>query len=475
MINLLFISNNPRIELVRERLQQTLKMRIEGVEDFDQGLKDVFEKRPAVVCIQEQIGGVAGESVARHIQLLLGKGASAFILMHEGNPKARAVPGLFDHLVDLSEPFEMVCESLLKSLQVVLGGHWTSVYNAPLGIEPGFTPASSSDASQTDQLVEGFIAENSIFNPQNAVPLPGQIVETALKPDPVFEHDLPGGPPAELHASKVSEAEQKPVQSADTGRPELQESSATTKPAFVTPESSKLPSPVKPELFQSIAVPVQIEIETAGQQSEDVDESTVPVEQLLQEFEANYTARRRLLRWSSIGAILLVFGGLAFFAIKLYVLPSKSSPAKIQAPPLTQKPKVMVQQPASTMKVQPVVSATIPIPSFIPKEGFDPAFSAKKPGWSRYLSPLREYRLFQSEGRLRALQVLARGNGVITDKEFRQVLHELTGSNQYRPVRQGFKDGLYLERAVMSDHAELAIYHSTKNGPIKAFVFAPTP
>ncbi len=91
MINLLFISNSPRAELLRVHFQQILKIRIDVVEDFDHGLKDVFEKRPVTVCIQDQIAGVTGESVARHIQLLLGNGAPSFVL-DEGT-LTRLLPG----------------------------------------------------------------------------------------------------------------------------------------------------------------------------------------------------------------------------------------------------------------------------------------------------------------------------------------------------------------------------------------------
>ena len=57
MINLLFITNNPRAEQLCGHFQQQLKVRIDLVSDFDHGLKGVFEQRPSVVCIQEQIAG----------------------------------------------------------------------------------------------------------------------------------------------------------------------------------------------------------------------------------------------------------------------------------------------------------------------------------------------------------------------------------------------------------------------------------
>ena len=86
MLNLLFISDSPKVELIRKELQAVLKVMIDVVTDFDRGMKDVFEKRPATICIQDNIGNVSGESVARHVQMLLGSGAPTFILLHSGIP-----------------------------------------------------------------------------------------------------------------------------------------------------------------------------------------------------------------------------------------------------------------------------------------------------------------------------------------------------------------------------------------------------
>ena len=102
MVNLLFISNSSKIESIKNTLQPFLKVKIDIVGDFDYGLKDVFEKRPATVFIQDQIAGVTGESVARHIQMLLGSGAPLFIFMHDGSLKAKPIKGLFEYLIDLS-------------------------------------------------------------------------------------------------------------------------------------------------------------------------------------------------------------------------------------------------------------------------------------------------------------------------------------------------------------------------------------
>lgn len=72
MITVLFIASSARSAQISTHLQAVLDARIEFVDDIDLGLKLVFDKRPQVVCIEDEIAGVSGESVAQHIRLLLG-------------------------------------------------------------------------------------------------------------------------------------------------------------------------------------------------------------------------------------------------------------------------------------------------------------------------------------------------------------------------------------------------------------------
>jgi hypothetical protein len=162
MLNLLFISDSPKVEYIKNALQPVLKVIIDVVTDFDHGLKDVFEKRPATVCIQDQIGGVTGESVARHIQMLLGNSAPTFILLHTGNGKARLIKGLYEYLVDLSQSDETVAEDITNTLKSLLGDQWHKIY-----IPPKLTPAlvrssvavPEESRVDADRLVDDFLSD----------------------------------------------------------------------------------------------------------------------------------------------------------------------------------------------------------------------------------------------------------------------------------------------------------------------------
>jgi len=136
MLNLLIISDSPKAMYAKSVLQPVLKVVIDVVADFDLGLKNVFGKRPSTVCIQDQIGGVTGENVARHIQMLLGNSAPQFILLLTGNGKVRLIKGLYEHIVDLSQSNETVAENITNTLKSLLGDEWDKIY-----IPPKLTPA----------------------------------------------------------------------------------------------------------------------------------------------------------------------------------------------------------------------------------------------------------------------------------------------------------------------------------------------
>lgn len=470
MINLLFISNNPQVELLRNHFQQILKLRIEVVEDFDHGLKDVFEKRPAVVCIQDQIAGVTGESVARHIQLLLGNGSPRFVLMHEGSAKAQAVPGLFNNLIDLSNPFDETCETLRKALQSLLGERWDLLYCKPLKEAPSSGLVAGDIASADHPLTA------IVDTPALASQLPD--IQTKLEPEGVavgetlVEQTMPTGIAPKSQPIQTAQISEEPAVSAAPF-------------AFAEPplDSSRLaslhehehydPEPQRPKrLIQ------QVPSSPSGG-VEELDTSPVSLDELLHNFEENYRSRKRMLWRVGIAALIVSgTGSLFFFSMNRGVFQSLTSVV------VEQKKTVGLQQSSAQPVVSSVTAAASEaqvvaqqeqhLPTFIPKTNRDTDFSATKPGWSRYLSDLRDYRLFYADGRLQALQVLGRGDNVINDTELKRVLHELTGTDQYRIERRENKNGLHQEHAlILPGRSELLIYRASSKGPIKAFVVAP--
>lgn len=474
MLNLLFISNNARAELLRGHFQQLLKMRVELVADFDHGLKDVFEKRPVVVCIQEQIAGVTGESVARHIQLLLGSGAPAFILLHEAGSKARPVAGLFEHLIDLSAPFEVVVSALGKALQMQLSEHWEMLYAAPAETMSQ-EKARQDKVTAAEQLVDDFITESSIFHPERAKPLPGVEQGEPAVFDSLLEHEASGGPPAEPHA-------------AVSPKPEVSAVAATTEPVGKFELSASVPHQAvarSPERQTSKTLSPSrtadkdrtapaIETPNGAGVTDAVD---TPVADLLQVYESQYRRKKLVLRLAILCVLLLIVAAVYLYFVRFSQHSVSARPTiksqQIVTPNLSgnrPKPVDSAQNKFSSSRLAQQPSSGLP--AFIPLTAPDTNFSVKHPGWRRYRSKTRDYRLYLQNEQLVAVQVLAMGAAGIQLAEVQRNLKELAGVDRFTVDRRERKQGVLLEHARIGGHAELLIYRSSTNGPIRAYVYA---
>lgn len=521
MLNLLFISDSPKIEYVKGVLQPLLKVIIDVVTDFDHGLKDVFEKRPATVCIQDQINGVTGESVARHIQMLLGTSAPTFILLHNGNGRGRGVNGLYEQLIDLSQPDDAVAEEVKNTLKSLLGDQWEKVY-----IPPRLTPASVRSAvavpeasrEDAERLVDDFLSdlETSVFGVADAQPPVAPPPDEAADESPgatQFETPLKAGV---LPATVASER----AQAIDDDLAELllmvenervrDESSAAApaaggpwagaasvespKPATaaVMPPFTVIPEPPAaaeasyPDLpFETPPTP-RLKGEAKGSKAAvtpqqrppaaefRISQDATPAEEgipegMLLEFEENYRPKSRLLR-RTVAVLLLsvVCAAGAWHLLRQKPQPAVSPRQRIISTSVAKRAGVTVppQKPAPSPQPQPVTAPALP--SFIPKDGHDSSFALKNPGWERYVGKFNEFRIFGAPGRILAVQVLAVKDAPISEPVLRSVLREFAGSSEYRITSRSIKAGVHVENGRIRDKGAVVIYR--KNGAVKAFV-----
>jgi hypothetical protein len=480
MLNLLFISDSPKAEHIKNELQPLLKVIIDVVTDFDRGMKDVFEKRPATVCIQDHIGGVTGESVARHIQMLLGSGAPTFILFHTGNAKARVINGLFENLVDLSLSPDSVIENILGTLKLLLGDNWEKIYT-PLKLRHA---SVGSAVSVTEELREYPDKPVAVLTPD--LEAPGNLavedlnsltldqVIAAKKMSRVAQSE--SAQIAEKIISDVSlkteKKEGKHIPSVIAGSPEQIAAPSCKKPS----EKTAAPSLGKIDLKSdstAIASPPTLPAEEfrISKDLPPVDDH-IP-EDLLLAFEENYRSKSLFMRRSYI--VVLVFivcaaGGWFFLTQKPQTVNSLMrrllpSSATKQAPVVVTTTTIPAPKPVEPPLPPPVVAPALP--SFIPKDGFDPTFSQKKPGWNRYVGKQYEFRVFSAEGRIQAIQVLS-NTASIPESLIKSVLQELTGNSKYQILSRSTNGGVRVETGKVQNKGEVILYR--KNGSVKAFV-----
>lgn len=529
MLNLLFISDSPRAEYIKSALQPVLKVIIDVVTDFDNGLKDVFEKRPSTVCIQDQIGGVTGESVARHIQMLLGDSAPTFILLYAGDNKPKVIKGLYEHLVDLGQSDDLVVEDIKNTLKSLLGDQWNKIYIPPKPVSAAVSlPVAVPEESQEedDKLVDDFFSDlgSSKASFANAHPdVASTHDKVTVKPSDAPNTETPLKP-EKSHGS----AEEDRAQAINDDLAELllmeverihrdQRAAAASSAVSVTPEEVVFTKPkreaakpkqpstaaTKPHASQgtfpgtvplerapvstagfndstSVAAPV-----TASQTppaaefriSNNVDqmEEHIP-DELLMAFEENYRSESLLSRRTVI--IVLVC---AVCAVGGWYL-VKQKPQQLRLFQQRFLPSSWMKQSATTLPIavpappvqKPVSAPVMPpaiisqLPSFIPKDGHDSSFALKNPGWERYVGKLNEFRVFSAQGRIQAVQVLAGKEAAISEPLIISVLKELLGNSKYQITSRTTKSGVRVDSGRIQNKGEVKFYR--QNGFVKAFV-----
>ncbi|MBL0225580.1 MAG: hypothetical protein IPQ16_08400 [Geobacteraceae bacterium] len=498
---------------IKSDLQSLLNVKIDLVGDFDYGLKEVFEKRPSVVFIQDQISGVTGESVARHIQMLLGSGTPSFIFMHEGNHKAKPVKGLYEYLIDLSQAEAKTAADIQAALKSLLGPEWQKIYFPPKADSSVVKTALTLPDDQrisADKLVDEFITDLEEASPGpftariplsdfGAPDIPDDepfdfissqqdqlseiISEAARKQDtvpatatdassstPTEKEGSPAGSaaPSEMNIpSKTSSDSAKPVLPAAVIGPEAPVAKSIPSGGAASPVR-KHPVPTVPDVpvkVQPPAIsPADFKIVRQPPSVEAAPEDSQKV------FEPNYHVKSATRKWYRFIVLLLVLcllGGwfLLKYTPRLPVSKNGSTvaggAAQLQQPVT---PAAVVQKPFSTSHQ----SGSVDLPSFIPRAGYDSSFASQKPGWERYAGADSEYRVFRSGGKLKAIQVLAAKGQVISEARLKSMVLELTGTSEYRVTSVENKSGFEVSHATAGRKAELMMYR--KQSAVHAFV-----
>jgi hypothetical protein len=374
MPDLLFISDNPKVEQIMDLLQPMLKLEIGVTADVERAMEGVLNHPPSVICIQEQLTGTTTEEIVGQIRTKPEDGTPLLVLMREGNDTAGPPEQLFKHIIDLRLPVEQLVKSILRAvLQPAFKLRWSEIYIS-------------------------------------------------------HERNWP----------------------ADSHREEAE------------PDGSPAAA-------------------TKGQ---------IPAE-LLKAFEHNYRSRRRG-RWMKYATVSLA-ACLAVFAWRLTSRIHDQGGAISQTPPArpaAQRPAVapvpqakksapapaptsaaIVQNaPAAPRKPAAGTATAFKLPSFIPKQGRDSAYSRQKPGWERYTDANHEFRFLRSGNRIKTLQVLAATPNTISEDFLKSVLGEISGTNTYRETSQEEEHGFLVKRGSAGSGVKILIY--TQKSRIRAFVIS---
>ena len=519
---MLFISNNKKIDAVIKKLQPSLKLKINVERDFDCGLNDVFEKRPDVVFIQNQIAGVTGESVARHIQLLLGGAAPKFIFIHDGDAKAKPKKGLYEYLIDLSQSEETVAADILEKLNLLLGLQWQNIFGTSVfqGVNyEAFTPAPEPPREPVSSFSFDVVPGMETVVPAPSPAVSPLALKSEIAPDESFvvisETD---GQRTELFYEECRGVAQETttVIGNNSGREVFSASSEAATPAINRELFAAVPETPAPAVTGSVAAEAEIAwpeaVKSGGRAKKTsppdknpsaphksppadqyplataaataaidekmpinsfavpgmVTEEVPPAmaqEELQWVFEGEPSLKKSTWKWYQVVEILLVLCLLLGGGYLIKQKPHPTEPVADEVNLLKSAASPPITQESEPAGQKPL---TVALPSFIPSAGLDPAFAAQNPGWERYLGDGSEFRLFRENGRLKAVQVKANKGRVISDSLLKSILVELTGANEYRVKFREKKLGFLVSNATVNGKAEMLMY--TKKSALYAVV-----
>jgi len=176
------------------------------------------------------------------------------------------------------------------------------------------------------------------------------------------------------------------------------------------------------------------------------------------------TGNRRWRYGIGICVGLAVCFGIYRYA-KEVLIPSRFKPP---AEVVSGKSRPAPQQPAP---VKPSTQKNR-LPTSIPLNSPDAAYSSSHPGWQRYVTESLEFRVFQEKSTVKAIQVLSRQEKPITVDFFISFIGEIAGTNLFKVQSVEEKDGYFVEKGTAGDTLDVVVYRKKPAGEIKAFVMA---
>ena len=425
MTNVLIIASDKRMEELRSRFQPRLGALILMVNDFDLGLKEVFEKRPATVFIQDNIDGVSGTTVARHIKTLLREQSPRMVLLTGTEIPSAVVNNWFDDVMPLSGTEQSIGESFKRHLDATEGLVWkenirddgvSSVDEPPLTGEPGVI----------------------LDNCETIVPEPFP-TEFPPLPEPEIPHPprQSNHPDAETKRAALDEAREKLL------------SPGTLIPTHVA-EHEHPPAQVSPPRYRPVSQP------SVPVPEEPVWDGPVP---------HGEPVNGRSLQ----GSRLWIYGAGFVVAVAISLFVYSRTLFRTAPPP-----------PLASSDTRPAADASssggIKLPTFITSGSVDREYGVTHPGWERYLSITgsMEYLVYREGGAIKAIQMISLKEAVIDDSFFRTALRELFGNDTYRATSSSVKKGFLVESGTAAGRADLLVYRKDKSSvPVAVVITIP--
>jgi len=437
--SILFIYSDSRVASVVDALRELTRVPITVASDFDSGLQEIFEKRPAQIFIQEEIGGTSCVAVAGHIKNLLRDNAPRIVLLRD-DPGRKLVAGRdsFDDAIDLSGLTDDLLAEIRLRLEGVSGMQWREDV-LPTDEEP--VVQAPFDEAAVERAAAELMA-NELDLPLTLEPSPEFM---AIPQDdesteiPLAEHFAPVEP---CIPPVLSEPEPAPEMVPDPVLPSLEQSLPSMEPVLVPEVAETAPVPM------SVPAPVPVEVPAEVFPEEEVFQ--------LEDALALRSQRRRLSRLYTVG--FLVTLGLVAGWFFLGRTPVKIPVKPAAAPSSPSTATALPPPPVASSAVQPAVPAmAISLPPVLAAAALDPSYGDRRPGWERRTTADFEALVFRENGSIRALQVMARGSKGLANQVVAAVF-QFAGGTAVVWQKEEKRGGLLVEQGMLPNRHEILRY-----------------
>lgn len=457
MVTIVIISNDPHVLLLKERFQPLITAQICIFSDFEQGMVAVFDKRPAAVFIQREIGGTTAEVIAKQIKGLLRDASPRIVLMGDLEGQKGERPPCFDDSFDFASSEEELCAFFGTQLKKIPHLRWKEG-DGPAdwgGVTPEVIPVHQ----------ELYMVED------HAVSAPGLRAEPQEQGagTPVTAISQPAKPPV-----PAGQGGERPIEPAPAGVDGQSRAAAPRPvpppqpPAAGEPTPAGAASPPRPRPAPQAAARPQVAPSRPRPASpphpEMQTEELPPFESLF-----GQKPRQHSLPLFAVAALLgvLVLGIGVYGAARLPAVQSlfRSAPTTAQPQPAAPAVRAVVDNRTTAQSAQ-----RASLPRLISPDRKDVAYSTTHPGWERFFSPGMEFRVFRSGSDIKAIQVIAAGEKGIGEEVVAGLLQDLLGSGDYSATSRARKKDYLVDQATLANGAELALYRKRDGGSIRGVV-----
>lgn len=476
MIDLLLITDIPRVRKIFSRLTDDRNIRLRIANNLEKGAEELTAEKPTVVFVQTHLSGLSADIILMHLKKKLGRKRTHFVLLATTDQVSRETIASYHGHIDIALADDAVQLSIRELLATLLAKparkaatpspvHSTAGEQVPAifatlpparEIPPVITPLSLPNLGST--AVQAPISDTT--SQQTTQELPGE--PSPQEQGIAYPSRTPLSVYSEFNSSFDSAVEAMPPPTAVNDNMQQQQRVWQSLDRETPPPAA---APTKRTfLLWLIPVVAVVVVVTVLQQQRSKPEtiaikpSSAPV---IQPEPAKPSPKPAVASAPAAGATA---PATAVVTPPVVASPTVKTPVAAAVPAVAAKPpKTPAAQPTTTPRLKK-------LPDFIPRYGFDKKYGAENPGWERYKGQVTEFKVLREGEAIKAIQVLDRGGRGVPESFMKGVLRQLAKNPALVVESTEKKEGYQIQRGRLSETQDVVYYRDSDGGRLRGFV-----